>query len=111
MPNLVGNILTHDEDVAKIEDYINSISRDFDPTPYLEHAFKSKDEIIEFVKKRFITDLIEPLQEQIQEIRSKKNDKEKELKISETKRRELESKKKLISSQLEEITQIKSSLL
>lgn len=110
LPNLVGNIFTHDEDVAKIEDYINSISRDFDPTPYLELAFKSKDKIIEFVKKCFITDLIEPLQEQIQEIRSKKNDKEKELHTAEARRNELADKKAVLARQMQSIAEMRQSI-
>ena len=110
LPNLVGNIFTHDEDVAKIEDYINSISRDFDPTPYLELAFKSKDKIIELVKKCFITDLIEPLQEQIQEIRSKKNDKEKELHTAEARRNELADKKAVLARQMQSIAEMRHSI-
>ena len=110
LPNLVCNIFTHDEDVAKIEDYINSISRDFDPTPYLELAFKSKDKIIELVKKCFITDLIEPLQEQIQEIRSKKNDKEKELHTAEARRNELADKKAVLARQMQSIAEMRHSI-
>lgn len=108
---VVGNILHHSENVAKIENTINSISNDFDPQPYLDNAFSSKDTVIEFVKQTFISDLIEPLQEQIKEIRSKRDEKEKELKACEVKRTELEEKKKRILAQLEEVTRIKSTLM
>lgn len=108
---VVGNILHHSENVAKIEKTINSISNDFDPQPYLDNAFSSKDTVIEFVKQTFISDLIEPLQEQIKEIRSKRDEKEKELKACEVKRTELEEKKKRILAQLEEVTRIKSTLM
>lgn len=108
---VVGNVLSHSEDVAKIENTINSISNDFDPQPYLDNAFSSKDTVIEFVKQTFISNLIEPLQEQIKEIRSKRDEKEKELKACEVKRTELEEKKKRILAQLEEVTRIKSTLM
>lgn len=108
---VVGNFLSHGDSVAKIEDIINSISNDFDPTPYLEHAFQSKDEVIELVRENFIIGLIEPLQEQIQEIRSKKDDKEKELKSAISKRAELEEKKKVIVKQLQSISEMKVSIL
>ena len=67
---IIGNVLNHDDKVVEIENVINSISNDFDPKPYLDHAFQSKDEVICFVREKFIADLIEPLQKQIQEIRS-----------------------------------------
>lgn len=107
---VAGNILSHSENVAKIENFINSISNDFDPQPYLDHAFNSKDTVIEFVQQTFITDLIEPLQEQIQEIRDKKADKEKELKDAKENLEHLENKKKTIANQLIEINNLKDGI-
>ena len=104
---VIGNFLSHGDSVAKIEDVINSISNDFDPTPYLEHAFQSKDEVIELVRENFITGLIEPLQEQIQEIRSKKDNKEKELKSAVARRTELEEKKTVLVKQIQSISEMK----
>lgn len=107
---LAGNILCHDDDVAKVEDVINSISNNFDPNPYLNHAFQSKDEVINFVRENFITGLIEPLQEQIQEIRSKKAEKEKELKLAENRKKELTDKKEILNKQLLDIAEMKQSI-
>lgn len=106
----VGNFLSHGDSVARIEGAINSISNDFNPTPYLEHAFQSKDEVIELVRENFITGLIEPLQEQIQEIKSKKDDKEKELRRTVVRRTELEEKKMVIAKQLQSISEMKVSV-
>lgn len=100
---LAGNILGHTENVANVENAINKISADFDPTPYLESAFSSKDKTIESVRGYFIKDLIEPLQQQIQEIRSKKGEKEKELHAAKEKLEKLETAKVLIESQIENI--------
>ena len=107
----LNNALTHDDVKQKAHAYINSISANFDPNPYLDNAFQRKDEVIEFVKQSFITDLIEPLQEQIREIRSKLDQKDKELSDAQAKRDELENKKKIIKSQLEEFATIKRSIL
>ena len=103
--------LTHGDVKLKMHTFINSISSDFDPKLYLDNAFHNKDEVIEFVQQSFITDLIEPLQKQIQEIRSKQDQKDKELSDAQIKRDELENKKKIIKSQLEEFATIKSSIL
>lgn len=108
---VIGNFLSHGDSVAKIEDVINSISNDFDPTPYLEHAFQSKDEVIELVRENFISGLIEPLQEQIQEIRSKKDNKEKELKSAVARRTELEEKKTVLVKQIQSISEMKVSII
>ena len=107
---LAGNILSHNQNDAKIANFINSISSEFDPQPYLDTPVESKDTAIDFVKQAFISDLIEPLQEQIQEIRSKRNEKEKELEISIAKRNELEERKVLIESQFKDFVQIKELL-
>lgn len=108
---LVGNILSHDENVAKIENFINSISGDFNPEPYLDTAFKSKDIVIDFVKNEFITELIEPLQNQIKEIRDQKENKEKELQTAKKRREELESIKTIIATQISNFSELKASIL
>lgn len=110
MLGVIGNVLSHGDAVAKIEDVVNSINNDFDPKPYLDHAFQGKDEVIAFVRENFITGLIEPLQEQIQEIRSKIDDKEKELHAAEVRRNELADMKVILAKQLQSIAEMKQSL-
>lgn len=80
---LTVKVLSHSENKQKLEKYINSISADFDPMPFLESINKNKDKIISEVKSCFIADLIEPMREQIQDIRSQKGDKESKLKETE----------------------------
>lgn len=108
---LAGNVLSHGENVAKVENVINSISNDFDPVPYLDSAFASKETVIDFVKNTFITELIEPLQDQIKEIRNQKDNKEKELHNAKERRDELESSKATISTQISSLAKFKSSFL
>lgn len=108
---VIGNILSYDENLAKVEDFINSISRDFDPSPYLDHAFMRKDAVIDSVKEAFITDLIEPLQEQIEDIRTQRNQKESELKNAQRERDALETKKGNIRTQIDEMNKIKATLV
>ena len=110
MLGLAGNILTHGDEVAKVEDVINRISAEFDPTPFLESAIQSKDRIIEQVQNIFINELIEPLQEQIQEIRSQKADKETRLNQAREKLLVEEHNKKTLAAQIEEITNMRESL-
>ena len=110
MLGLAGNILTHGDEVAKVEDVINRISAEFDPTPFLESAIQSKDRIIEQVQNIFINELIEPLQDQIQEIRSQKADKETRLIQAREKLSVEEQNKKTLAAQIEEITNMRESL-
>ena len=107
---LATNALSHDSVVSKIDSLINSLQNDFDPEPYLNHAFQSKDEVIEQVKSTFISELIEPLQDQIQEIRTERGNKEKKLKEEENRRKDLEEKKSLIAKQLATINEMKASI-
>lgn len=108
---LAGNILSHGENVAKIDDIINSISNDFDPKPYLDHAFKNKESVIDLVRTAFISELIEPLQEQIREIRANKDNKEEERQVAILRKDELNSKKSFIDEQIVNISKLKSSLV
>lgn len=106
---LAGNVLSHNANVAEVEKSINSISGDFDPKPFLDTAFASKETVIDFVKNTFITELIAPLQEQIKEIRDQKDNKEKELQNAKKRRDELESSKATISNQISSLTEFKLS--
>lgn len=107
LSDLAGNLLSHGDVVSKVESTINSISSEFDPIPYLEHAFSRKNAVIEYVKECFINDLIEPLQEQIQEIRTRKEDREKELAKANERLSALENSKKIVLVQITEINNIK----
>lgn len=106
-----GNILSHNSQVADVENFINSISGDFNPEPYLDTAFKRKDIVIDSVKYTFITELIEPLQDQIKEIRDQKENKEKELQTAKKRREELESIKTIIATQISNFSALKASIL
>ena len=110
MLGLAGNIFSHGDEVAKVEDVINRISAEFDPTPFLESALQNKESIIEQVQNIFINELIEPLQEQIQEIRSQKADKETRLIQAREKLSVEEQNKKTLAAQIEEITNMRESL-
>lgn len=107
---LAKNAFTHGEVKQEALNWVNSISSEFDPDPYLKSAFASKEAVIDMVKASFITDLIEPLQEQIQEIRTKREDKEKELQSAEIRRKELTEKKEEFMKQLQDITEMKQGL-
>lgn len=107
----IFNFLSHSDNVNDLLVNINSISNDFDPTPFLEHAFGNKDKVLEFIRKSFFDELIEPLQQQLVEVKTKKDDKAKMLSDAQAKVADLELKKKNISTQVEVILGLKSSLL
>lgn len=107
----IFNLLSHSDEVNDLLIEINSISNDFDATPFLEHAFGNKDKVLEFIRKSFFDELIEPLQLQLVEVKTKKDDKAKMLSEAQAKVADLELKKKNISTQVEVILGLKSSLL
>lgn len=106
---LAKNAFTHGDVKQEALKWVNSISSEFDPDPYLQSAFSSKNAVIENVKRSFITELIDPLQEQIQEIRSNKDDKEKELHAAEARRNELLEKKAILAKQVQSIAEMKQN--
>lgn len=108
---LTNNILGHGKQVAQVEETINSFSRDFDAQPFLESAFQRKDAALEAVRTAFFTELLTPLQEQIQEIKAEKGNKEQQLQDAEARRNELNSQKEIIAKQLACILELKPSIV
>ena len=108
---LTNNILGHGNQVAQVEEKINSISRDFDAQPFLESAFQRKEAALETVRTAFFTELLTPLQEQIQEIKAEKGNKEQQLQDAEARRNELNSQKEIIAKQLTSILELKPSIV
>lgn len=104
------NLISHSEIKKDVSDEINSISRDFDPKPYLDQAFKSKDKITKYVRNRFINELIEPLQEQLTSVRLKINNKEQELHNAKEECKVLEERKRDIAKQIEDIQALQTEL-
>ena len=106
VPGMAMRMFSHGEHKRDLLQHINSISNGFDPQDFLQGIHKHKDEIIDVVKNSFIEELINPMQEQIQEIRSKKGDKEKQLNEAKANLVQLKEDKVLIEKQLNEIENI-----
>ena len=102
--------LFHEDGKSKLYEWVASIRDGVDPDPYLQSAFSRKDEIIGDLKKKFFTDLLEPLQHQIEEIKANKANKENELKDAIQRKESLEAEKAEIQKQLEEIEGLKKSI-
>ena len=100
------SIFSRSDDKQELREYINRLNNNFDPEPYLESIYKHKEEIIEIVKSALFDELINPMQEQIQEIRSTKGNKEKQLNESKANLVRLKENKDKIVKQLEQINVI-----
>lgn len=105
--NKVGNIIQHKDRQKELNDEINSLSATFDPKPYLESIKSYKDDTINLVKKEFITELIDPMLEQIRKIQSQVGEKETRLKEAKTNLDALRREESIINNQIEEINRHK----
>lgn len=105
--NIANRMFTHNENKNNLIKHINDISNEFDPQHFLEGIKKHKEEIIGIVKNNFIQELINPMQEQIKEICSTKDGKEKQLNEANTRLVSLKTKKDTIDKQIEEINSLK----
>ena len=99
----LANAFEHSTAVNKMHEIVNSIKADFDPEPYLNSIFGQKDAIINKVKESFITNLIEPLQTQVEEIKANKGDKEKSLTTTRSQIEGLLKAKQIIEEQLKNV--------
>ena len=105
----LGNIITHGQEVNERVSLLNKLRAEFDPEPYLESAFHSKDQIIDTLKQKFITELLEPLQNQIAEIRTKKDTKASELETLKARKTTLESELSAVAEQLTAMQRMKEN--
>lgn len=80
--------------------YANSLKTNFDPKPYLDTCFQTKDAVIASIKKKLIDDFVDPLKKQIDEILQHFSDKEAKLKEAESNLVELEKQRKAIEEQI-----------
>lgn len=98
---LLTNAIGHGKTVSHLHEIVNEIRSAFDPEPFLSTIHKQKETVIEKVKQSFISELIEPLQQQVEEIKSNKGVKEKNLKDALIRVESLKKEKEIIEKQLE----------
>ena len=108
--DITGRFFSYDNARSDVLNRINSISTDFNPKPYLEAIMSRKDEIISMVKTMFIDELINPLLEQIEEVRMSKQDKATRLKSAEEALSVLKKKQIVAKEQMTEIEKLKVQL-
>ncbi len=102
LPKLLGNVFSYSDEKKRLHELVNEI-RNSDVTSFLDSVFTKKDEVIEKVKSRFVTDLLEPLQEMIDEVIANIGDKETKLKEAQDNLGKLETAKTIIEKQISEI--------
>lgn len=100
---LLTNAFGHGDSVKRLHEIVNEMKAEFDADPYLNTIFEQKDTVIEQVKAAFITELVEPLQKQVEEIKSEKGNKEKKMKEAVEKAEKLKKEKETIEKQFESI--------
>lgn len=103
-------VFSHDKIRSSVESAINNMASEFDAKPYLNTVFERKDYIIDLVKKSYIDELITPLLEQIQEARSKREEREANLQKAQTRLTELEEAIKRLDCQIEEMAILAKSV-
>ncbi|MCQ2261927.1 MAG: dynamin family protein [Bacteroidales bacterium] len=100
---LLTNAFGHGDSVNRLHEIVNGMKAEFDADSYLDTIFAQKDAVIEQVKTAFITELVEPLQKQVEEIKSQKGNKEKKMKEAVEKAEKLKKEKETIEKQFESI--------
>ncbi len=106
----IGTVLAHNEYKRDLHNYINTINSDFDPKPFLDTIYIQKDNVINSVKKEFLEELINPFQEQIEEILSEKTGKEEKLEEAKSKLLVLKKEKEEMEKQMTEINGFRMAL-
>ena len=110
MYGLGKRAVNYNDDKVEVLAKLNSISADFDPSLYLNALLDKKDAVISTVKTAFIDNLVEPLKEQITEIRNSKADKEQKLEESKRRLEDLSKELLTLKEQKEQIENLKAAL-
>ncbi len=109
--DVLETAFSRDDKKNALKKEINSISYDFNPKPFLESIYRSKDSIIVCVNKIFFDEYIHPMQKQIEDILAKKENHDKELQDAKDKCQCLTEEKKMREQQIEEMKLLKISLI
>ena len=95
--------ITHEKKREELLGHLMEL-RNMDMTPYLDTVFSRKNELIGIIKKAFITDLVEPIEEQVQEILSNTKQREDEKKKTEETVSNLHGELAKVSQELDELS-------
>ena len=95
--------ITHEKKREELLGHLREL-RNMDMTPYLDTVFSRKNELIGIIKKAFITDLVEPIEEQVQEILSNTKQREDEKKKTEETVSNLHGELARVSQELDELS-------
>lgn len=95
--------ITHEKKREELLGHLMKL-RNMDMTPYLDTVFSRKNELIGIIKKAFITDLVEPIEEQVQEILSNTKQREDEKKKTEETVSNLHGELVKVSQELDELS-------
>ena len=95
--------ITHEKKREELLGHLMEL-RNMDMTPYLDTVFSRKNELIGIIKKAFITDLVEPIEEQVLEILSNTKQREDEKKQTEVSVSNLHAELSKVSQELDEIS-------
>lgn len=102
---------THDDIKSKLDNYINTLSSDFDAKPMLEIIYQNKDIIVSHVEEEILNVYVYPMQHQIEKILSKKVDHNKALQEYKDKCQKLTKERDIIESQISEMKQLLHNML
>lgn len=106
----VGRCVTHNAHRDKLHEAIRTIKKDYDPSPVFDNVFSRQDEIISNIRTLLVTELAEPMKQQVDEIIAKASQREQ---MAAEARRELEatqSLKKKVEAQTDEITTLAQAI-
>ena len=98
---LLTNAFGHGASIKHMHEIVNEFRAVFDLEPYLNTIYRQKDATIKKVKDSFISELLEPLQKLVEEVKADKSGKEKKLKDAQAKIEQLRKEKETIEKQLE----------
>lgn len=101
--DLALRAFSHDEIKLKLDNYINSLSNDFDPKPMLESIYQNKDIIMSHIEEEILNAYVHPMQHRIEEILSKKIDHNKALQEYKDRCQKLAEEKDIIENQIGEM--------
>lgn len=106
LSDLLDKAFTHDRKAAELKESISSKSANFDAKAYLSHIVDSKEMIIKGVSNEFIENLLNPLIEQVTNVKERLSDKENAKENAKKKLMQLKKQKDVTKEQMDEIQQL-----
>jgi len=103
LPAIIGSVLGRNEAKSARREYLREVSSSFNAKGVIDNILTSKDKIVKGIKDTLITNLLDPLAKQLEEVIAHKENREQKLQEAEIALGKAQERKEVLTKQMQTI--------